>query len=462
MRFLLIRPDIKEIHLDTRDSTERLGDLHQPLGLLYLGTSLQNCGAEVKICDEIVEDDPFAFIEEFKPEYLGITVTTPMFERTIQIVKFAKERGIKVILGGPHITPQPEKTLQESGADAVCYGEGETTIVEWITKPPSEVLGIAYMENGNVKLNPPRPLAEDLDAIPIPDRNLLNIKKYLNDEEFGWPLRKGRQVFRIFSSRGCPFQCTFCASWRTFGRKIRFRSAANLLEEIKLSLEKFDVNHFMFIDDTLTEDRKRLREICEGMKKIGNIYWSCYSRVGLSLEELTLMKESGCELIGFGVEHGSPKVLKLIKKAITREKVEETFKLVKKAGIPSKAFFMVGLPGEDEEEFKISLDFAKKLNAPFVWISILIPLPGTEIYENYQSSSDFLAEVNRLSYFHTDNPVISKRHAKFIREYYLRPGYLLNLLYYRGFRYWGIFWKMAQAYLRYKKHERKKNESSTS
>ena len=461
MKFMLIRPDVKDIHLDTRKSGERLGDLHQPLGLLTLGTALKQAGLDVIICDEIVDDNPYEFIGKYKPDYVGITVTTPMMKRAIELTTVAKQSGAKVIIGGPHITPQPIKTLRESKADAVCFGEGDYTIVEWVEKPASNVLGIAYFENGQIRINSPRPLISDLDALPILDRTIIDLKKYIRDEEFGWPLPRGKQMFRIFSSRGCPFQCTYCSSWRTFGKKIRFRSAENLLKEIEIAMKNQNIKHFMFIDDTFTQNKKRLEDICKGLIKIGNIKWACYSRVGLQKEELQLMKESGCELIGFGVEHGTEKVLKIIKKAITLDKVTETFQLARKIGIPSKAFFMVGLPGEGENEFKESLEFAKRLNPPFVWVSILIPLPGTEIYESYQSSPDFLTEVNRLSYFHSDNPVFQKRHSTFIKKYYIRLRFLLNLIYYRGFRYWGIFLRMIVAYLRYRKEERKRNEDSS-
>ena len=228
LRFMLVRPDIVEHHLDTRESHKRLGESNQPMGLLYLGTALKNAGLDVLICDEIVEDNCIEMLDTFKPDFLGITVTSPMWERAKEIVKEAKSRGVKVILGGPHINYKPEVCLEESNADAVCIGEGEETIVEWIEKNPKDVLGIAFRDGNETKINPPRPVNNDLDSMPIPDRKLIDLSKYTRDEEFGWPLPlRGRQIFRVFSSRGCPYHCTFCASWRIFGRRIRYRSEEN-------------------------------------------------------------------------------------------------------------------------------------------------------------------------------------------------------------------------------------------
>ncbi|MBN1231722.1 MAG: radical SAM protein [Candidatus Coatesbacteria bacterium] len=456
IKFLLVRPDIIEHHLDTRESGKRLGESNQPMGLLYLGTVLKQAGIDILICDEIVEDDYSRMLQEYDPDFVGVTITSPMWDRAKEIVREAKIKNKKVVLGGPHMNYKPQERLEESGADFVCYGEGEETIVEITHKNPSDILGIAYWDNGTSKLNPPRPVNNDLDSIPIPDRSLIDLNKYQRDEEFGWPLPlKGRQIFRIFSSRGCPFQCTFCASWRIFGRKIRYRSPENVLEEVRECREKFGAEYIMFIDDTFTEDSKRMRSICEGLKQM-NIHWACYSRVGVPEDDLRLMKESGCEMIGFGVENGSAKVLKTIKKAITPARIEETFKICQKLRFPVKANWMVGLPDEDEKEFRESLEFAKKLNPPFIMLSILIPLPGSEVYDKMLADPAYLPGINKQSYFHSDDPVIQKRHSTFINEYYIRPRYLLNIWYYRNFRYWSIYYRMIKAYFIYRKIERKK------
>jgi anaerobic magnesium-protoporphyrin IX monomethyl ester cyclase len=457
---MLVRPDIIEHHLDTRESHKRLGESNQPMGLLYLGTALKNAGIDVQVCDEIVEDNSVDLLDTFKPDFLGITVTSPMWERAKEIVREAKSRGVKVILGGPHLNYQPERCLEESNADAVCIGEGEETIVEWINKDPNDVPGIIFRDDDKIKVNPPRPVNNDLDNIPIPDRSLIDLSKYTKDEEFGWPLPlRGRQIFRVFSSRGCPYHCTFCASWRIFGRRIRYRSEENVLKEIRECKELYGAEYVMFIDDTFTMNTARMRRICSGLKDM-KIHWACYSRVGIPEEDLKIMKDSGCEMIGFGVEHGSLKVLRNIKKAITPEVIEETFRICRKIRLPAKANWMVGLPGENEEDFRESLEFAKRLNPPFIMLSILIPLPGSEVYDKLQVDPAYLPGINSVSYFHSDDPTIQRRHSTFIREYYLRLGYLLNLWYYRGIRYWSIYYRMFKAYLIYRRIERNRDEGS--
>jgi anaerobic magnesium-protoporphyrin IX monomethyl ester cyclase len=428
LKILLIRPDKIESHFHMTKSTKRIGDLHQPLGLLYIATVLRNDGVDVKISDEIVGDDSLYSFNEFKPDLVGITVTTPLFERAKVLTKIFQEMGSKVLLGGPHISSVPDDSIRESGADAVIIGEGEFTACELCKeKDWNKVDGIIFKYNGNFKKTSPRKLIENLDSIPIPDRSFLDLSKYKNDEEFGFPIKGNDVLMRLFTSRGCPFPCTFCCSFKLFGRKVRFRSAENIFKEIEYLTKGFKTRHVMFMDDTFTLKEDIVQELCNKFISMKlDLRWACFARVGLKPETLKIMRSSGCQLIGYGVESGSQKVLKNVKKNTTPEQIMDSFKNTRNAGIDSKAFMIVGLPGEDETEFRISVDFAKKLNPPFMWLSIFYPLPGTEAYELVKNQGK-LSDSNKVSYFQSDDSVLLKRHRQFLKEFYFRLSYLTNL-----------------------------------
>lgn len=432
MKVLLVRPDRSGMHLDTRDHLKRFGDLHQPLGLLYLAAMLAEEKITVNICDEIVGDNFSEMVNIFNPDIVGITVTSPLMSRVVELTAIAKKNGIRVIIGGPHVSALPGESLKESGADAAVIGEGEHTIVELCDKDDwSGIKGIAYRKNGELILNLLREPIENLDMLPFPARHILDFSKYHSDIEFGLPLKKNEKLMRILSSRGCPHQCTYCASHCVFGRKLRLRSARNILDEVEEARQKWGVNVFMFADDAFTSSSSRLREISQLIiDKRLDIRWGCFSRVGLTPEIMQLMKKSGCRIIGFGVETGSPDILKAIKKDINIKEVVDTFKNAKKLGIKTKSFFIVGLPGEGEKEFKESMELACKINPAYLWASIFVPLPGSSIYKEMDESEKIHIDWGKRSFFYTKDRVLMNRHRRLIRRFYLRPIYILNMLRY--------------------------------
>jgi anaerobic magnesium-protoporphyrin IX monomethyl ester cyclase len=447
LKVLLIRPDKIESHFHMEKSTARLGDLHQPLGLLYLATVLKNAGVDVSISDELVGDNSLYSWDKFHPDIIGITVTTPLFERACELVTQFKEKGLKVILGGPHISSVPEESLNKSGADAVVIGEGEDTVIDLCRESDwSKVPGIMFRNNGNIIRTDPRKLIQDLDTIPIPDRSFLDLSKYRNDVEFGFPIQGGDILMRVFTSRGCPYLCTFCSTFNIFGRKVRFRTAKNILEEIRYLMDKYNTRHIMFMDDTFTLKEDVVQELsAQFIKDKLDLRWACFARVGLNPDTLKAMKAAGCQLIGYGVESGSEKVLKNVKKKTTPEQIQTTFANTRNAGIDSKAFFIVGLPGEDVEDFEKSIEFAKKINPPFLWLSMFYPLPGTEAYDAVVKEGK-LSDANKVSYFQSDDAELQRRHRTFLRKFYLRPGYITNLFQNFSLRRLLYFIRMFKAY----------------
>jgi len=430
MKVLLVRPSQLDIFLDSKSSKKRVGDKHQPLGLLTLGTMLKRfTDHEVKICDECVDDIAESDIDSFKPDLVGISITTPLMQRAAAIAAHAKKRGITVAMGGPHVSAVPEQVLEESEADVAAVGEGDFIIGDICNqKPWEEIDGIAYKVNGSIRVNPRRPPIHDLDALPYPARNLLDIQKYHSDGELGFPLPRRESLMRLFTSRGCQYRCGFCASYNVWGRSVRYRSAESVLDEINRIISDYGVRNFVFMDDFFTASLERVQKICEMILQQGlKVRWVCSSRINMPKDILQVMKQAGCSLISFGIESGSDKVLKSIRKGQSREQIFKTFQMTKEIGIRTKTTFIVGLPAEGEEDFEQTMKLLLKINPDYLWVSMFFPFPGTELYDTIKASNnDF--DFNKVSYFHSNDPVVLARHRRMVRAFYLRTGYLRNIL----------------------------------
>lgn len=255
--------------------------------------------------------------------------------------------------------------------------------------PISDILGISYKNTNHEIVNtPPQPLIENLDAIPFPDWDAFMYHDYVKN-------KKDVKLFgSILTSRGCPGNCSFCSK-KVFGRKYRFRTAQNIIEEIKILHHKFDIQHFGFRDDAMTCNTKRVLQLCELIKNDLDfpMTWSCITRIDfINIDILKAMRNAGCLKVNYGIESANPDTLKKIKKGISIEKVENILKKTKEAGIEYSVNFMWGYPWETVIDIKNSFDFMKKIGALSSSISsggILIPFPGTEIYETYKQQYGF-------------------------------------------------------------------------
>jgi radical SAM superfamily enzyme YgiQ (UPF0313 family) len=305
-----------------------------------------------------------------------------------EITKSIKPDCITVF-GGIHPTIFPEDVLNNKYVDVVCVGEGETTMLELLQtmhkgEGLNKVAGILYKEKGKIIKNQARPLIQDLDDVPFPARDLLPMNDYLftNVGRVGWELPSPSTS--MITSRGCPFQCTFCSSHLTFGRKVRYRSPKNVVDEIEHLVNKYKVKGISFVDDTFTLNSKRTSAICSEIISRGiNVQWMCMGRVDTTSKELLEdMKKAGCISIGYGIESGSQHVLdEYIKKNISLEAAQKAIKITKEVGLTSVAYFMIGTPGETMGDINKTIEFAKKLNPDAVNFSITIPMPGTEMFD---------------------------------------------------------------------------------
>jgi radical SAM superfamily enzyme YgiQ (UPF0313 family) len=315
-------------------------------------------------------------VKEFSPKYVGISMHTGTYRSCLIIAKKIKEilPEVKIILGGPHPSILPEECLRHEFIDFIAIGEGEETLLELIEdKPHPDILGLGFKSGGISKINPKRPFIENLDLLPFPDR--INI----------FPKPKDEELDSIITSRGCPFACTFCASKKIWGQKTRFRSIDDVFKEIMVMYDQFGIKRLHFKDDTFVLNKKRILDLCNRITDAGlKIKWTCDTRVD-NLDEATLrlMKNAGCVRLKIGVDSGSDKILKKVKKGITTDQIKRGVDLIKKVGIKFTVYLLIGFPGETEEDIRETLEVARKLDANYNSLSIVAPYFGTEIYEDF-------------------------------------------------------------------------------
>jgi anaerobic magnesium-protoporphyrin IX monomethyl ester cyclase len=423
-----------------------------PLGLASLAAYIREKGFKVGILDAAVEGlsekTVARKVVESRPRAVGFSSITSNFHRaaiTAGLVK-AKCPDILVMLGGPHASVVPGKVLEDHGCfDVVVKGEGELTLTEimdrfredaWnlalLRKRLGSVKGIYYRKKNKILSTGEREHIKDLDDLPFPARDLLPMEKYR-------PLPhqyKRLPVFHMFVIRGCPFNCSFCSNNAVFGRKIRARSVAKVIAEMKHLKETYGVREIMFFEDIMTSDKKWMHEFCSLMIETKlDIVWSCYSRVDTITEEmLKHMKKAGCWNILFGYESGDQSLLDNIGKRITIAQIETANRLCKQVGIEIRASFILGLPGETPKLARKTIEFAKKLNPDYVQFCIATPFPGTRLHEEAERYGALQEDFSKYT---TWNPVFVPKgygsreqilalEKKAMREFYLRPGYILE------------------------------------
>lgn len=412
-----------------------------PLGLAYIASYLEGKGQKVFILDLQAEHlDPQQFqsyLKNLNSDFIGIGSTTVEIEGALNIAKLSKDilPEAKIILGGVHPSIMPDEVLSSSSVDFVVRGEGEFTLYELVSNisKASDILGLSYRENGNIRHNPSRPVIEDLDKMPIPAYHLLPMDKY--KPSLG--NYKRLPAISMIATRGCPGRCTFCYTGIS-GKKTRTRSAKNLLEEIRLLQRDYKIKEISFYDDTFTTFKENVREFCKHIiKEKIDITWSCMSRVDFVDEDmLRLMKQAGCHQIGYGLESASSEILRNIRKPTSLDLARKVVKLTKRARIDVRAMFMLGNPGETEDTLKQTINFAIELKPDLAIFNITTPLPGTEMYK-WAKENGYLLDMTWSEYDHANVvmrlPTISPAKIAYYyktayRKFYIRPFYLFQRL----------------------------------
>lgn len=360
---------------------------YEPLNLGYLAAYLRSKEYnDVSIRIGAYERDKDILSDAVTADVVGITATSPMIKHGKFLAQEIKKGNpdTKIVVGGTHPSALPDSTLKDEKFDIAVRGEGEITMYELVKaieegRSLEEIAGISYRIDGKIHHNPPRELIEDLDVLPYPARDLLMQEKF--SKRFYRMF--GVKSAWVYSSRGCPFQCAYCASHCVWTRKWRARSAENVIGEIKDLVENYGVGRIDFADDTFTVNKKRVLRFCELLRQENlGITWGCNVHVNtVDNEMLEAMRASGCDEIWMGVESGSPKILKEYAKGSTIEQVRKAFQAAKEVGIMSRAYLMIGAPSESKETIEETEKLLEEIQPDYVGFTILTPFPGCEFYD---------------------------------------------------------------------------------
>jgi len=372
-------------------------------------------------------------------EFLVLYTSTPGFPGDIRLAQKIKDANpkIKIAFVGPHVTVLPERTLRDGQAiDFVCRKEFDYAVVEFAQgKPLEEILGISYLKNGSVVHNPDRPQIEDLDSLP----HVTDVyRRDLDPRRYNVPFLLYPYV-SLYTTRGCPAQCTFCL-WpqTTSGHAWRKRSTDDVTQEMARAKDYWPyVREFFFDDDTFNIQKARTVELCAKLKPL-KLTWSCTSRVTTDFETLKAMKEAGCRLLIVGYESGDQQILKNIKKGATVERARQFTKDCHKLGLVIHGDFIMGLPGETRETIKNTVAFAKELDVETIQVSVAHAYPGTELYE-YAVKNGFMVAGNKMvdegghQLAHIQYPGLPAEEIldavhRFYDEYYFRPKAVFRIL----------------------------------
>ncbi len=436
---------------------------HFPLGLGYIAAYLRQQGHNVRLVLSLTPEVLQHQLQTFKPELVGVGCMTPTFPQAVAICRVVKSHSsAATVLGGPHVTALKEEILQvQPEVDYVVYGEGEQTITELCQalgqpdRQVSHIQGLVYRDaNGAVKTNPPRALIQDVDSLPFPARDLVDMSR-LGTHKY---IDVGRVSATMISSRGCPFKCAFCSSHITMGKVYRFRSAHNVLAEIDELVGRYHLNHVAFEDDTFTLNRDRVETICQGLiQRNYDLTWYCLSRVeSMDLELARLMRRAGCRLVSFGIESGNPDILKKIHKKISLPAARQAIEACYQAGLRSQCTFILGFPFDTQQTMADTLHFAQELSPTIAIFFALVPYPGTEMYQYLPESlrprkaeqwQEFANMINNQGYISLI-PGLSAAELTQMTEwwhlrFYLRPRQLYRM--FRTLHTWQEFLSFASS-----------------
>ncbi|MCX5911223.1 MAG: radical SAM protein [Deltaproteobacteria bacterium] len=351
--------------------------------LMSMGAVLKEQGMDVEVLDLLSTRYSQKKIEDrlarYQPDLIGITSVTMNFPAAARILQTCKTLmpEATAVIGGPHATFMAEETLRSyPEVDLVVRGEGEETIREVAIaldrrEGLEKVQGLTFRRNGTVARTEDRPFIEDIDRLPLPDRTLFPISRYL----------AMRVPASVLTSRGCPTGCSFCVGYRMTGRKGRFRNPLRVVDEIEAA-RRLGFEEVCIDDDLFTRNRRHVTAICDEILNRGlTLKLYIFARVDTVDEPLLRkLKEAGCAMICFGLESGNQRILDLANKRATVERARRAVELSKAAGIAPFGSFILGLPGETRETMEETVSFARSLGIPYGF-HLLSPFPGTRIRE---------------------------------------------------------------------------------
>lgn len=407
-----------------------------------LSAVVRQAGKKVEVLDlGIIADWEKALhrkIETFRPEAICMTSTTPLFPEVASvshIIRGITDKNAILILGGPHATVLPQESITHSAFDIVVTGEGENVLKALLNGTPyQEIPGIYYRNGAIFSTEDSTPSLVDLDSLPMPAFDLYDLTKYKCPRM----LNRLSPMVNYMTSRGCVYKCSFCSK-SVFGQKIRYKSPARVIDEIK-HLLKLGIREVRVIDDMFTTNINRAKIICELILK-HNLKFPWTLSAGLrvdciDMEFLKTAKKAGLYQVALGFESGDQNSLDSINKGITLEQSIKAMRLVKTAGLESVGFFMLGLPQDVEASLKKTIAFAKRLSPTYAKATITIPFPGTRLFEDYDKRGLIKSKEWHKYNLHKpqdiyrhpnlDLKTLTKYYHKFYYSFYFRPGFLIK------------------------------------
>ena len=413
--------------------------------LATLAGELLRRGHTVRIADLMVHADPMEYytglLKEFRPEFVGITFTTPLFHEAAQLAETAHSElpGCTTIAGGIHASTLPRESIAEGNFDVVVLGEGEYTLAEVVEGRDYEsIRGIAFGRGDDFTVTEPRPLIADLDQLPLPAWDLHDLARYRSPHIAS----RRNPVGYMETNRGCNHYCTFC-SQRIFGHDIRSKSSRRVVDEMFRMLDMgFQDIHIK--DDNFTADMDRAKETCRLLISEGfSAPWALPT--GVNVEDVDgeffrLAREAGCYQVAFGIESGVADILKGVGKGQSPERIRSAVEMASSAGLETVGFFMMGLPGDTEETMKETIRFAGSLPLTYAKASMTLPFPSSALYRRIDRDGRILSKDWRMYNFHSTSEVwkhenldwdtIQRYYSMFHRKFYFRLSYM-----------WRRFWR---------------------
>lgn len=383
--------------------------LNEPLGILYLAGYLKKYHKNVAVIDGLAGGEAFQRgdfyglglsydklaeeVREHAPDIVGISHMYSFYSQgvydTAKIIKDIN-RNIFIVCGGTAAGVSSQELLQGGNINMVVSGEGEQVLLGLVERMETggslfDLPGTVLKVGGEIKVNPPQPFLADLNVLPFPARELLDMSKYYNDR---YSLVHGMRYPRLsmVTSRGCPFNCVFCSIHSVWRHKYRARSAENVVDEIEFLYNQLGIKEIIFYDDNMTFDKRRINQICSEIKRRKiDIRWSVPNGVAiwtLDKETIRNMKSAGCFKITFGLESGSLATLKFIHKDfLDFAKAKELIRFSNNIGLWTVSSFIIGLPFEKKEDLELTLSFAIASDVDAASFYCAMPLPGTELYD---------------------------------------------------------------------------------
>ncbi len=416
-----------------------------PISLPMIAGALEAKKHEVKLLDCIANDVDVEGLKkalrEFNPALVIFNMSTATSSSDVQVIDMVREAAAQAHFSviGNHATSLPEEVLKACSLNSVIRREPELTAQDLVDAVETgrdllKVLGISFKQtDGTIINNEDRPFNENLDDLPFAARHLLDNAKYT------LPVINEPYTL-IITSRGCPYSCIYCTAYQYYGKKVRLRSAENVVDEMQECLEKHNLRNFTMWSDTFNQNRKFVMEVCAELKKRGlekKIRWMANSRVDhVDPEVLSEMRSSGCIGVSYGVESGVEEILKNMKKGATAEQARIAVKQTKEAGIEVLTHIIFGLPGETMETIKETIQYVKELDPDYAQFYCAIPFPKTELEamgkkEGWITTEDYAKyELNQpiLNLPGLSVEQLQEARKMAYRAFYLRPSYIFKRL----------------------------------